>query len=395
MNLAQELKKIENDIIKWRRDLHKIAEVGLILPKTEAYIKQELDKMNIEYKLYSQCSGISAVIGKKENKVVGLRADIDALPIKEESGCDFACEQGTMHACGHDAHAAMLLGVAKVLKENEDELNGKVKLIFQPGEEYDAGAKVMIDQGVLENPKVDAVFAQHIMIASHLPIGMILVKDNQLMASSDNFYLKVKGLGGHAAMPEVCIDSIVMATQVINNIYTMISREISPLDSVCISIVNVKSEQPDRVAYNIIPNYVEIVASVRCLDEKLRNYIDKRVGQIAKSTVEGMRGTCEYTYNYGYPALVNAPEMVSIVENSAKELFGPYGSLRAPKGVMGSEDAAYFLEKVPGAYFGTVVGDLNNEGYYPAHHPKMQVDESGLIKGAMVLLQSAVNYLNK
>ncbi|MGL4911626.1 MAG: M20 metallopeptidase family protein [Romboutsia sp.] len=394
MNLVNELKDIENDIIIWRRELHKRAEVGLNLPKTSNYIKAELDKMGIEYKLYEKCSGISAVIGNKEGKVVALRADIDALPIKEECESDFLCEDNAMHGCGHDAHAAMLLGVAKVLKQNEDNLNGKVKLIFQPGEEYDGGANVMIKEGVLENPKVDAMFTQHVLLAPYLKTGMVVVKDNQIMASSDNFHIKVKGIGGHAATPESCIDPIIMASQVINNIYNMASREISALDSVCISIVNVKSEQPEQLAYNIIPNYVDILASVRCLDNKLRDYVNKRVGEIVKSTVEGFRGSYEYTYNYGYPTLVNSPEMVSIVRESAKEVVGERAVITMPKPVMGSEDASYFLEKVPGAYYGIVVGDLNEDGYYPAHHPKMKIDESGLVKGATVLITSAVNYLN-
>lgn len=395
MELIKELKDIENEIINWRRELHKRAEVGLNLPQTESYIKSELEKMDIEYKSYENCSGISAIIGKKEGRVVGLRADIDALPIEEQNDFDFVSNNKAMHACGHDAHGAMLLGVAKILKQNENSLNGKVKIIFQPGEEYDGGAKVMIDEGVLENPKVDTIFAQHVALLPGLKTGMVVIKDNQVMASSDRICIKVKGKGGHASTPENCIDPIIMATQVINNIYIMASREISALDSTCISIVNVKSEQPDRVAYNIIPNYVEINASVRCLDNKLRDYVNKRVEEIVKNTVEGFNGSYEYNYKYGYPALVNSPDMASIVKNSAKEVLGENAVINMPKPVMGSEDASYLLEKVPGAYYGVVVGDLKEEGYYPAHHPKMKIDESGLVKGAMVLMQSAVNYLNQ
>lgn len=395
MDLIKELKDIENEIINWRRELHKRAEVGLNLPQTESYIKSELEKMGIEYKLYENCSGISAVIGKKEGKVLALRADIDALPIEEQNDFDFISKNKAMHACGHDAHGAMLLGVAKILKQNENSLNGKVKIIFQPGEEYDGGAKVMIDEGVLENPKVDAIFAQHVALLPGLKTGMVVIKDNQVMASSDRVDIKVKGKGGHASTPESCIDPIIMATQVINNIYIMLSREFSALDSTCISIVNVKSEQPDRPAYNIIPNYVEIKASVRCLENKSRDYVNKRIEEIVKNTVEGFKGSYEYNYKYGYPALVNSPNMTSIVKNSAKEVLGDSSVINMPRGVMGSEDASYLLEKVPGAYYGVVVGNLKEEGYYPAHHPKMKIDESGLVKGALVLMQSAINYLNK
>ena len=396
INFLDQVKNIENDIINWRRELYKIAEVGLDLPKTQSYVISELEKMNIKYTCYSRCSGISAVIGNKEDKkVIALRADMDALPIKEETDCDFACKSDAMHACGHDAHTAMLLGVAKILKENEDALNGRVKLIFQPGEEVGGGAKIMIEEGVLENPKVDALLAQHVAIFRHLKTGTIGIKYDQMMASSDKVFIRVKGRGGHSSAPEDCIDPIVMSTQLINNIYTMIAREISPLDSVTLSVVNIKSEQPEKPAYNIIPNYVDIVTSVRCLDNNMRKYIDKRVEEITKSTVEGMRGSYDYKYNYGYPALINDKSMASLLEKTAKEVLGEKSTIKVPRSVMGSEDAAYYLEKVPGAYYGVVVGDLNKDGYYPAHHPKMKIDESGLVNGAIVLLQTAINYLNE
>lgn len=394
MDIIKDLHNIENDIINWRRELHKRAEIGLILPLTEIYIKSELENMGIEYKSYENCSGISALIGKKEGKVVGLRADIDATAIKEESNVEFASTTDAMHSCGHDTHAAMLLGVAKILKKHEDKLNGQVKLIFQPGEEYDAGARVLIEQGVLENPKVDVMFGQHILIAPNVVPGMIALKDNQVMASADDFYIKVIGKGGHASQPENCIDPIVIANQVITNIYQMINREISPLDSVALTIVNVKSEQPSKVVYNVIPNYVEIVASVRCLDNSSRDYVNKRVEEITKATVEGFRGSYEYKYNYGYPSLANNEDTTSIVRQAAKKVVGDQLVLNIPKPVMGSEDASLYFEKVPGTYYAVVAGNLNDEGYYPLHHSKMIVNESALINGASVMLQSTVDYLN-
>lgn len=394
MDIIKDLHNIENDIINWRRELHKRAEIGLVLPLTEKYIKSELENMGIEYTSYENCSGISALIGKKEGKVVGLRADIDATAIKEESNVEFASKTDAMHSCGHDTHAAMLLGVAKILKKHEDTLNGQVKLIFQPGEEYDAGARVLIEQGVLENPKVDVMFGQHILIAPDVIPGMIALKDNQVMASADDFYIKVIGKGGHASQPENCIDPIVIANQVITNIYQMINREISPLDSVALTIVNVKSEQPSKVVYNVIPNYVEIVASVRCLDNSSRDYVNKRVEEITKATAEGFRGSYEYKYNYGYPSLTNNSDTTSVVRQAAKKVVGDQLVLNIPKPVMGSEDASLYFEKVPGTYYGIVAGNLNDKGFYPLHHSKMIVNESALINGAAVMLQSTVDYLN-
>lgn len=394
MDIIKDLHNIENDIINWRRELHKRAEIGLVLPLTEKYIKSELENMGIEYKSYENCSGISALIGKKEGKVVGLRADIDATAIKEEANVDFASNTDAMHSCGHDTHAAMLLGVAKILKKHEDKLNGQVKLIFQPGEEYDAGARVLIEQGILENPKIDVMFGQHILIAPNVVPGMIALKDNQVMASADDFYIKVIGKGGHASQPENCIDPIVISNQLITNIYQMINREISPLDSVALTIVNVKSEQPSKVVYNVIPNYVEIVASVRCLDDTSRDYVNKRVEEITKATVDGFRGSYEYKYNYGYPALTNNADTTAIVRQAAKKVVGDQLVLNIPKPVMASEDASLYFEKVPGTYYAIVAGNLNDKDYYPVHHPKMIVNESALINGASVMLQSTVDYLN-
>ncbi|MGL4365223.1 MAG: M20 metallopeptidase family protein [Cetobacterium sp.] len=395
MHIVKDLHDIEKDIINWRRELHKRAEIGLILPLTEEYLKKELEKMQIDYTLYQECSGISAVIGKKNKKVVGLRADIDATAIKEATNLEFSSQTDAMHSCGHDAHAAMLLGVAKILKKHEDKLKGQVKIIFQPGEEYDKGAKVLVEQGILENPKIDIMFAQHILLAPNIKSGMIAIKNNQIMASADDFYIKVIGKGGHASEPQNCVDPIIMATQVITNIYQMMSREISPLDSVSLSIVNVKSEQPSKVVYNIIPNYVEIIASVRCLDNKMRDYINKRVEEITKSTVEGLRGKYEYQYNYNYPALVNNEFTTNLLRESTKKILGEEFILNLSKPVMASEDTAFYFEKIPGTYYGITVGDLNNKNYYPVHHPQMIIDESSLINGVAVMLQATIDYLNK
>ncbi|NEU04303.1 M20 metallopeptidase family protein [Clostridium senegalense] len=395
MKMIDRAKNIEKDIINWRRDIHKNPEVGLNTPATQEYVKKELEKMGIECKTYKNCSGISAVIGKKEGKVIALRADIDALPIKEETDFEFKSTNGNMHACGHDAHTAMLLGAAKILKENENMLNGKVKLIFQPGEEIDGGAKVMIEEGVLENPKVDALIAQHVAIAKGFESGKIALKENQVLASSDKVFIKIKGNGGHASTPELCIDPIMASAQLINNIYSIVSRELSATDSVALSIVNVKSEQPEHAVTNIIPNYVEMMASVRSLDNNLRDYINERIGQIVESNSLSMRTSYEYKYVYGYPALINNNNMVKLVDNTCNELLEKGSVVKLPKPAMGSEDASYYLQEVPGVYFALVVGDLGKEGYYPLHNPKMKLDEEVLYKGTAVLAESAINYLNE
>lgn len=395
MKIIEEAKKIQQEIVNWRREIHNIPETGLEVPLTKEYVEKELKKMGIEYKTYKNCSGISAVIGKKEGKVIALRADMDALPIKEETDLDFKATSGNMHACGHDAHTAMLLGAAKILKENEDMLNGKVKLIFQPGEEGFGGAKVMMDEGVLENPKVDAMIVQHISIAKGLKSGTVLLKEDKVLASSDKIYIKIKGRGGHASTPELCVDPIMASVQAINNIYSIVSRELSPTDSVALSISNIKSEQLEQAVTNVIPNYVDVMGAIRCLDDNLRDYINERIGQILDSTSLSMRTSYDYKYVYGYPALVNNNEMVKLVEDTCGEILEEGSSVKLPKPAMGSEDAAYYLKEIPGVYFALVVGDLSKEGYYPLHNPKMKIDEDVLYRGTSVLAQSAINYLEK
>ncbi|MBC8632743.1 M20 metallopeptidase family protein [Paeniclostridium hominis] len=384
---------ISEYIIKCRRDLHKIPEVGLNLPKTVDYVKKELDKMNIEYKEFKNCTGLSAIIGKKEGKVIALRADMDALPIKEETDIDFKSTNGNMHGCGHDTHTSMLLGAAKILKANEDKLNGKVKLIFQPGEEEGGGAKVMIEEGVLENPKVDAMIAQHIMPLPILKPGQMVVKKGAMMASSDRFKIKVIGKGGHASTPELTKDPIFMANQIMNMMQGMLTRENDAQNPVVVSISNIKSEQPETPVYNIIPNYVEILGTVRCLESESRDFINKRLEEIVDGVTKTMGGSYEYNYEYGYPALYNNNKMTDFILNTCNKLYGQYSMIALPKGAMGSEDAAYYFEKIPGVYYGLNTA-VEGEDVYPLHNPKMKVNESVLEKGCMLLAEGAINFLN-
>ena len=384
---------ISEYIIKCRRDLHKIPEVGLNLPKTVDYVKKELDKMEIEYKEFKNCTGFSAIIGKKDGKVIALRADMDALPIKEETDVDFKSNNGNMHGCGHDTHTSMLLGAAKILKANEDKLNGKVKLIFQPGEEESAGAKVMIEEGVLENPKVDAMIAQHIMQLQIFKPGQMVVKKGAMMASADRFKIKVIGKGGHASTPELTKDPIFMTNQIMNMIQGILTRENDVQNPVVVSISNIKSEQPVTPVYNIIPNYVEILGTVRCLENESRDFINKRLEEIVAGVTKTMGGSYKYNYEYGYPALYNNSNMTDFIVNTCSELYGENSMIVLPKGAMGSEDAAYYFEKISGVYYGLNTA-VEGEDVYPLHNPKMKVNESVLEKGCMLLAEGAINFLN-
>lgn len=386
---------ISEYIIKCRRELHQIPEVGLNLPKTVEFVKKELKNMDIDYKEFKSCTGVSALIGKNKNgKVIGLRADMDALPIIEETQTDFKATNGNMHGCGHDMHTAMLLGAAKVLKENEDKLNGQVKLIFQPGEEYGGGAKVMIDEGVLENPRVDAIIGHHVMSTPYLKPGQLVVKKGGMMASSDSFKVKIIGKGAHASTPEFSKDPIFMTNQIINMIQVISTRENDVQNPIVISIANIKSEQPSTPVYNIIPNYVELLGTVRCLENESRDFVNKRLEEIIAGVTKTMGGSYEYEYAYGYPALNNDSDMVDYLLNVCDNAFGKNSMLLVPKGAMGSEDAAYYFEKVPGVYYG-LNSVIEGEEVYPLHNPKIKFNEEVLEKGCKVLVEGAINFLNK
>lgn len=385
---------ISEYIIKCRRDLHQIPEIGLNLPKTLDYVKNELKNMGIDYKEFKTCTGLSALIGKKTNKkVIGLRADMDALPITEETKVDFKSTNGNMHACGHDAHTAMLLGAAKILKENEDKLNGQVKLIFQPGEEYGGGAKVMMDEGVLENPKVDAIIAQHVMSIPYFKPGQIVTKKGGMMASSDRFKIKIIGKGAHASTPEFSKDPIFMTNQIINMIQGILTRENDVQNPIVISISNIKSEQPATPVYNIIPNYVEILGTARCLENESRDFVNKRLEEIVSGVTKTMGGNYEYEYEYGYPALNNNNDMVDDLLSVCKNIWGENSMILLPKGAMGSEDASYYFEKIPGVYYGlnTII---EGEEVYPLHNPKVKLNEEVFEKGCKLLVEGAINFLN-
>lgn len=393
MNITQEAKNIEDYIIKCRQDLHQMPEVGINLEKTSTYVKSRLDELQIPYKQLKNCSGIVGIIGNKEGKVIGLRADMDALPIKEEADVSFKSKNNNMHACGHDTHTAMLLGAAKILKENEDSLNGQVKLLFQPAEEQGMGAKLMVDEGALENPKVDFIIGQHIGAFEGINPGTMFIKSNNFLASADSFYIKIIGSGGHGSTPELTVDPIYISTQVINSIYGVISREIGATDSVTISICNVKSEQQEIPAYNIIPNYVEIMGTVRCSKNSNRDFIKERMERIIKNTTEEFNGSYEFEYIKQFPALNNDPKMTEFIINSASEVVGKENIIKLDSGMMGSEDISYFFEKVPGVFWG-LNANIEEEKIYCAHHPKFKINENVLYKGSAILAQSAIDYLN-
>ncbi len=394
MEPLNEALKIKEKIIKWRRDLHKIPETGLVLPKTSAYVKERLDEMDISYKTYPNHSGIVALIGgKNQGKTIALRADMDGLKIKEEVDIPFKSKNDNMHACGHDAHTAILLGAAKIFKENEESLNGSVKLIFQPGEEGPGGAEPMVQDGVLEDPQVDRILALHVGDSpKHKNAGSIAVSYSNMHAADDQLYVKIKGKGGHGSEPDNCIDPVVIAAQIIIALQHIISREISPLSPAVITIATINA---GKGTTNVISDYAEIWGTIRTLDYETRDFVLKRIGEIVSYVTKGFRADYEMKFFGSYPPLINSKELTEKFIESAKKVIPEENISILEKPEMGGEDAAFFFEKVPGTYFLLNTAKEENGVIYPAHNSKFQVDDSVLYIGTALFVQSVIDLLNE
>lgn len=393
INILEEAKRVHEQVVLWRRDLHQIPEVGLELPQTSKYVAERLREMGIEFREKVGVSGIVGLInGKNPGKTIALRADMDGLPIKEETGLDFASTNGNMHACGHDAHTAMLLGAAKILSENRDKFNGKVKLIFQAAEEGPGGAKPMLEEGAFENPKVDAVLGLHIgNLAEDTKDGQVIYSKGSMMACLDRFKIVVEGKGCHGAFPQNGVDPIAVAAEVISSIQTIVSRELAPTDPAVVSVCIIKGGS----SYNIIPDKVVLEGTARAVDQSVREKLAERIEGIVKGVTEAMRCSYEYEYIFGYPPLVNDANFTAQFIESAKKIVPVEDIVEMEKPVMGGEDMSYFLNEVPGTYF--FLGSLNPiDGVcYPHHNSKFDINEDTLERGTALLVQGAIDWLNK
>lgn len=383
-------KEIHKDIINWRRELHQIPGVGFDIEDTYNFVKLKLEEMNIEYETLAR-TGISAIIkGSAEGPTIALRADMDALPIKEETGLSFASKNNCMHACGHDAHASMLLGAAKILSDNRAYLKGNVKLFFQPAEENHGGAKPMIEEGCMENPKVDAVMGLHIgQLFEEVKTGMIGVKSGYVMASVDWVNVKVIGKGGHGATPHLCVDPVIISSEMITSLQKVVSRETSPLHPAVLTIGLIQG----GTAANIIPETVEFKGTIRTLYPEDRTRVEKRIKEICEGIAHANGAKVEITYSKGYPALKNNEAFTESFIKSAEKIVGKDNIVVLKDPTMGAEDMSYFLQEAPGTFF--FLGSHNTEKgiIYPHHHPKFDVDEDVLWIGTAAFVQVVFDFL--
>ena len=394
MNFLEKAKNIEDTIIRDRRNLHKIPELELNLPKTVAYVEDQLKAMGISYKKFVNGNALVAQIGTYNGKCIAIRADMDALPITEETGLDFASTHpGCMHACGHDGHTAMALGACRLLKEDEDKLNGLVKIFFQPGEEIPGGAKPMIDEACMENPKVDRVIGLHQGgIFGIFPTGTISYKGGPMMAAMDTFIIKVKGHGGHGARPDSFIDPIATISEINLGLQKIISRELDPTESTLISICQIHG----GTCQNIIPDEVWEEGTVRNLNEETRDFVEKRMGEIVENIAMAFRCEGVLKYKRCYPTLINDDDFTAYVKDIATDLLGKEKVIELEKPSMGGEDFAFFLKEAKGTFLSLNNLKVNPDGkIYPHHNSKFDVEENTFYIGAGLLAEVAFRYLKE
>lgn len=388
---VESTKNIEKYIVKCYRDLHQIPELHDELIKTTQYIRDRLDELGIKYDIYPN-SGIRGIIDSGRNgPVLAFRADMDALPIVEETGLEFSAKGEFMHACGHDAHSAMLLGAAKILKEMQSELTGKVVLLFQPAEETTGGAKIMIENGCMRDPDVDRFISFHTgSLFEGFSNGMFGWKKGPLMAAVDSFTVKIVGKGGHGARPSECIDPIPISCEIIQALQRVISRELKPVHGAVITVGLIHA----GTIVNVIPDIAMFGGTIRTLDEEDRNYVRGRLPEIIDGIAKAHRAKAEVDLKPYYPVTVNNEEVTEFLAESAKKVLGDNNVAEISEPSTGTEDVAYYLQEASGSYGFFASSAPHTDGlYYPVHNSKFRVDESILYLGSAIYVQCAVDYL--
>lgn len=386
------IKNVMNEVISWRRDLHQIPEIGNELPKTSAYVAGQLDKMGVSYTkgVGIEHAIVATIEGTKEGhkKTIALRADMDALPVVEETGLPFASKNGSMHACGHDAHTACLLGTIKVLNQMKDQFSGKIVFLFQPGEEVSTGAEPMVKAGCLDG--VDGIIGIHFgNIANEFMPGIAYFKAGSMMACLDKWFMTIHGIGSHGAYPHGSHDPILMQAHIIAALQEIVSRELNPVDPGVVTVGIVKGGS----TYNVIPGSVYLEGTARAVKQKTREYISKRIGEIAESVAKAFRGTVDFNYIFGAPPVVNNEEFTLKVMESSRKAIGEENVQMLGNPVMGGEDFAYYLEKVPGTFI-FLTNPLAVDGTcYPHHNSKFAIDEQYFDRGIKIFVQSVLDFL--
>ncbi len=384
---AQALFEYTRDL---RRNFHMHPELGFQEVRTAGIVAKELTGLGLEVTTGVGGTGVVALIeGARPGPVILVRADMDALPIVEETGAAYASQNpGVMHACGHDAHTAVLLTTAKLLLAHRKELAGTVKLVFQPAEEGMGGAENMIAQGVLENPKVDTALALHVW--NEKPLGWIGIASGPAMAGAEIFKIKVRGKGGHGAVPHLAVDPVLAAAQIVSSLQGIVSRNIAPLQTAVVSVCTIHGGE----AFNVIPPAVELTGTIRTFEPQVRTRVLERFEQIVRQVAAGMGCEAEIDMQRLTPATINNAQVARKVQESARHILPQADIVTSDYTTMGSEDFAFILEKVPGCFF--FIGSANEEKGLGAahHHPKFDIDESCLPTAAALMASAVMDFLS-
>jgi amidohydrolase len=387
MDFKNLLNESNDNLVKHRRNLHSIPEIGFEEESTSKYIQNELKKLNIPYKAGYGKTGVVGVIkgGLGEGRSIMIRADIDGLPLTEETQLDFASKNGCMHACGHDGHISILLETAKIIESLKDTFKGEVILCFQPAEEIVQGAMAMINDGLFDDYKPERVIGLHIW--NQLKSGFIGVNDTVVFASADAFSLEVRGRGGHGALPHLNVDPIVAASQIITNAQTVISREVSPQDPGVLTFGKIES----GTASNIIPDTVSIQGTIRAYSPKVREQIFSSLKRISSLSAEAMRTKADTEIMFGTPPVINESEVAQWVRDQSskvidKSLIGQVDPVSV------GDDVAEFINRIPGVYF--LLGAKIGDGKFSHHNSKFDFDEKAMINGVKVFLSCTIDFLD-
>lgn len=399
--LLREAAAHKQELVETRRWLHMHPGTGFEISDAVDFVEKELVEMGYEPSRCGKAGLVAMAGGKKPGNVFLLRADMDALPIKEESGVEFSSQNDFMHACGHDMHTAMLLGAAKLLKMHEDEISGTVKLMFQPAEEIFEGAKDMIEAGVLETPHVDAALMIHVAAGMPFPPGTVIVSSPGVSApAADYFEIKVQGVGCHGSMPNMGVDPLTAAAHILIALQEIQARELALAERAVLTVGTMHAGG----AANAIPDVAVMGGTIRTFDEEVRAYIKKRMGEIVTSVAAAFRATAELTFKSGCPTLKNDGALSGEMEGYMRELLGNHkafsvarlaalsGGSGASKST-GSEDFAYVSQKTPSIMLALAAGQPEKGYQYPQHHPKVKFDEDALSVGSAVYAYAAMRWL--
>ena len=403
-SIQQDILEIEGKLIEWRRDFHQNPELSNREFKTAEKIAKHLTDIGLQVETNIAKTGVVAILeGDQPGKVIAIRADIDGLPVTERNDLDFKSEvkttflnteTGVMHACGHDTHIAILMATAEVLSKHKDKIKGSIKFIFQPAEEgpppgEEGGAKLMIKEGVLENPKVDAIFGLH--INSQTPVGTIKYKTGGIMASVERFVINVRGKQTHGSQPWSGVDPILISAKIIDGLQTIISREAELTNEAAVITVG---KITSGTRFNIIPESSEMIGTVRTLDPKMREMIEKRMKDMVEGIAKAYGGEASIIFQNNTSITYNDEELTARILPSLQTVAGEENVI-IMKATTGGEDFSFFQEKVPGVYFFLGGMTAGNTESFPHHTPDFMIDESGLLLGVKAFTQISIDYLNQ